>query len=64
MRITVSYDEVTCEITRTTNGERPTSHGFSDLATLAAWRMPEGGRNLHEVGSCAQSTPHPRRYSR
>lgn len=63
MRITVSYDEFSCEITRTTNCERPTSHGFPDIAPLAAWRMPEGGRTLNEVGSCAQSTPHPRRYS-
>ncbi|GFO61445.1 hypothetical protein GMST_37700 [Geomonas silvestris] len=64
MRITVSYDELTCEITRKTSCEQPTAHGLSDTATLAVWGMPKGDGTADDLAFCARSTPHPRRYSR
>jgi len=63
MKITVSYDDLTCDITRKNNSERCTAHALTDIATLASWNFPKPPLKAHDASGCARSTPHPRRYS-
>ncbi|GFO69723.1 hypothetical protein GMLC_33020 [Geomonas limicola] len=64
MRITASYNDLTCDITRNHTSEGLAARSLADFTTLAAWSTPKPCLYAATASACARSTPHPRRYSR